>query len=732
MALRTALGSPHGDAVLSAEEPAAAPASATRVSLTALAMACGLVIVAYADGRARVGDLDAAYPLLWLGLLTIYLSGVWHAWRSPGRTEGLVVVVLLGLALYMAKVLDSPLHFTFHDEFSTLRVTTAAQQLGSPFHHDPLITIHPFFPGLELVTAAISSVTGVSIFISGLVLIGLMRAVMMAALYLIFEAAASRRIAVVATVLYAANPNFVFFNAQWAYESFSLPIALVAVALAARAPWSQWNARTRAALGRLSPRTLLVPLLIVVTVLFSHPMTSYALILFLLAWAVIDTRMARAQGLPRRHELWLLALSALGLTILWTVVAGQTAGAYFGPVLSSAASSAFNLLLGESAPKHLFAAPGVPGTPLAEQLLAFASVGLALAVIVLGLRAVRRQLTPLRATLALTAIVYLPSLPLRLTQGGTEISNRASEFVYIGIAFLAALVLSSSWRFWRPHGTVRERRLATAGVLTVAAVMFAGGIVIGWARYSRVPGPYRVVADERSVEPEGIAAARWANAHLGPHNRILVDRANGLLMGSIGEQDPQGGSFLGRSVPGVLLAPTFDGTVFYVLRKDEIDYVVADPRLSTGLPLVGVYVERDEPGAYEHTTPPTRAALLKYNGICPIDRVFDSGNIAIFDTRTLEGSYCPATTTGPHDYARFPIGPFRVHDSVNLSERAVVEQFDRLLQDPVSNPARLATLRQDLRLLRDRLTAVATSSRPASWNRFSRRWRWQELNNRLY
>ena len=155
MALQVALGSARGDdAVLSTEELAAQPMRATRVSLTALAMACGLVVVAYADGRARVGDLGAAYPLLWLGLLTIYLSGVWHAWRSPGRTDGLAVVVLLGVALYMVKVLDSPLHFTFHDEFSTLRVTDRGAAAGitvSPrsADHDP-----PVLPRAELVTAA--------------------------------------------------------------------------------------------------------------------------------------------------------------------------------------------------------------------------------------------------------------------------------------------------------------------------------------------------------------------------------------------------------------------------------------------------------------------------------------------------------------------------------------------------------------------------------------------------
>lgn len=721
-----------------AGEAPAEPSNVTRVALVALVMAVGLLIVSYADGRARTGHVANAYILLWLGLIVVFTPALVHAWRASGRTETITVLVLLGLALYMVKVLDSPLHFTDHDEFSTLRTTLDIQRLGQPFHHDPLITVHPYFPGLELVTSALSSLSGASLFVCALIVIGLMRVLLMVALFLLFETVASRPVAALATILYAANPNFVFFNAQWAYESFSLPLALAAVALLARTPWTQWNANTRLAGGRTALRTLLLPFLVIVTVLVSHPLTSYALIVFLCVWAAIDTLMARRMAMPRRHELWWLAGSALGLTVLWTGIVGGAVGGYFGPVLGKAGASAFNLLFGGSAPKHLFTAPGVPPTPVVERAIAYGSVALALLALPFGLLRFRRQLTPLRVTLAIAALMYIPSLPLRLTQSGTEISNRASEFVYVGIAFLAALAMTTDWRLWRPYPRGWPRYISTTTVAVLAGVMFAGGIVIGWARYLRVPGPYLVVADERSVEPEGIAAAQWANRHLAPQNRILVDRANGLLMGSIGRQDPVGGDFSGHSVPAVLTAPKFDQSVYYVLRNDRIGYVVVDRRLATALPLVGVYVESDEPGAYEHTRPPTVAALLKYRGICPISLQFDSGNLFVFDTSTLNQGLCATTTTKArvavtplaYRYSRFSDLPVSF-GHLSLSERTLVKRFDRLARDPVRNAAEIHALKGEITFLRDRLASLATSSTPGSWQKYWRRWRWQQLNSRL-
>src|SRR5205085_4699790 len=131
------------------------------------------------------------------------------------------------------------------------------------------------YPALELVTSSVASVTGLSTFTAGLIVIGCLRVALMAALFLVFESAVSTRVAALATVLYACNPNFLLFDSQWAYESFALPLALAAIALTARG-------------GRLA--WLSVPIVIALCV--SHPLTSIALVAFLVVWALVDRALA--------------------------------------------------------------------------------------------------------------------------------------------------------------------------------------------------------------------------------------------------------------------------------------------------------------------------------------------------------------------------------------------------------------------------------------------------------
>jgi hypothetical protein len=300
-----------------------------------------------------------------------------------------------------------------------------------------------------------------------------------------------------------------------------------------------------------------------------------------------------------------------------------------------------DLVLGHSGPKQIFGGAGVPHTPVAERLVGFAAVGLTLAAVAFGLLRLRRRFTPLAATIAVAGLLYPATLPLRLTQGGTEISNRASEFVFIGVSFLAALAVTETKpRAWPRKLGPALRRVTPAVGLAAAGVLFAGGIIIGWARYSRLPGGYLVVADERTVEREGLFAARWARKELGPGKRILADRANALTMGSIGLENPQGGEIAGRSVPGTITAGAVDANVRYVLVNDQLAFLVVDRRIASGLPAVGFYFERDEPRAYRHRRPPSLAALLKFDHVCPVGRVLDSGQIVVYDTRRMRQHPC--------------------------------------------------------------------------------------------
>jgi hypothetical protein len=581
---------------------------ATHTALLALAMGAGLMVVALADSMARDGT-DGAQAVFWLGLLAIFVPAVGHAWRGPPRVEAVVAVVMLGVSLYLVKVLHSPLEFTFHDEFSTLRTTLDIERFGSLFEPNPLIEVHPVYPGLELVSSALSSLTGLSAFAAGLVVIGVMRVALMAALFLVFEAVASTRVAALGTVLYASNPNFVFFDSQWAYESFALPLALVVVALAAQGRRSTW---------------LAVPVVLALCV--SHPLTSIAVIAFLAVWAGVDTWTARHSGGRQRSELWILAATGAAGLVLWVVFVARGLGGYLGPVLGDAGNSFVDLLLGQAGSKRLFGGAGVADTPIGERLLGYAAVLLALAAVGFGVRLVWHRLTPLAATLALTALVYPLSLPLRLTEAGTEISNRASEFVFVGVAVLGALALTE-------YG--RGRRSAVLAVPAVAAVALVGGVIIGTAPWSRLPGEYEVVADESSVEPEGMAAASWARRELGPGNRIFTDRVNGLMMGSIGLQEPQVGEVDGRPLPKLLTAPLLDDDARFIVSADRIGYLVADRRIATAPPAVGFYFTRHEPGAYRHKRPIELDALVKWDLVCPVGRVFDSGHLIVYDTRRM-------------------------------------------------------------------------------------------------
>ncbi|HEX8075825.1 MAG TPA: hypothetical protein VF545_12700 [Thermoleophilaceae bacterium] len=616
--------------------PLTAGVNAARAAALALAIAIGLLVVALADDAARDGR-GGAYTLFWVGVLAIFVPALVHALRVRSRREAVIGVVLLGVGLYLVKVLHSPTHFTFHDEFSTLRTTVDIERFGRPFEHNPLIPVHPFYPALELVTSAISTVTGLSIFTSGLLLIGVLRVALMVGLFLVFEAAASARVAAVATIVYASNPNFVFFDSQWAYESFALPLAVVALAMTAR---SRPDPRRPDARMR---RTAWLTLPIVITITVAHPLTSLALVLFLAVWAGIDAWTARRTGGRRRDDLWILAAAGGAFLAVWVTLVAQKTGGYIGPVLREAGGSLVDLVLGQSGAKRIFEAAGVPRTPIPEQLLGFAAVAIALAAVAFGTRALWRRFEPLAATIALAGLVYPITLPLRLTEEGTEISNRASEFVFIGIAFLAAIVaLEGGARL--PRRLARPR-LAVPAVVAAASVLFLGGIVIGWARYARLPGDYLVIGDPRSVEPEGMAAARWSRDQLGIGNRVVADRANGLLWGSLGLQEPQGGEILGRNVPRTITAPAVDADVRYALVKDDLRYLVVDRRLSRALPAVGVYFERDEPGAYRHRFAPSLQALLKYDRVCPVGRPLDSGNLVVYDTRRAGEQY--RCDTGP-------------------------------------------------------------------------------------
>jgi hypothetical protein len=167
------------------------------------------------------------------------------------------------------------------------------------------------------------------------------------------------------------------------------------------------------------------------------------------------------------------------------------------------------------------------------------------------------------------------------------------------------------------------------------SIVFASGLVVGWPNWARLPGPYLVSADTRSIEAEGRAAADWTREALGPNNRLAADRINRLLQSAYGQQ-----RIVHGLADGVELAPVFQSDQFgpreiELLRRGRVRYLVVDRRLSIALPVLGMYFDPTEPGAFGYVQPISRTALDKLDGLFGIDKIYDSGNIAIYDLQSV-------------------------------------------------------------------------------------------------
>src|SRR5579884_2325851 len=78
--------------------------------------AAGLWAMALADNAARFVN-GPAYLLFWVGLLLMIVPiSLRELLPSISRNERIVLLVVLGISLYLVKVYQYPIYFTYYDE----------------------------------------------------------------------------------------------------------------------------------------------------------------------------------------------------------------------------------------------------------------------------------------------------------------------------------------------------------------------------------------------------------------------------------------------------------------------------------------------------------------------------------------------------------------------------------------------------------------------------------------
>jgi hypothetical protein len=440
--------------------------------------------------------------------------------------------------------------------------------------------------------------------------------------------------------VYAVSAHFTVFNSTFAYQTLALPLALAAVALIARARWA------------CDPRPLLVGATVcLVAVAMTHHVTSWLTTLFLAVWALAE------RGGPARRRVVYGAVIAVATTTGWAMIQWSLLQDYFGPVIDDVFSQ-----LSSGDRRKPFSDPAGYATPAWERiLLLYYALAITLVVGLLLLsyaRAVRerrlRHCTPSsnsqrwepRALLVFIAALIPVTMAVRVMPNWAELGDRITSFLFFPFSLLVADFVV---RRFRPlpiqHSQSRPRRLIRAlqflALLLPTGVFVAGVLNGNGPEWARLPGPYLVCADNRSMDAETLAAVRWAGEVLPAGSRITGDRVSSILLASEADLWPVDKDDQHELYPPRLYFAEEWGPRESQLARDlYLQYLYVDRRLAQELPHTGAYFYKGETAGSPQLT---QAELTKFDDVAGITEVYRHGPISIYDLRRLNVPGDPRT-----------------------------------------------------------------------------------------
>jgi hypothetical protein len=265
--------------------------------------------------------------------------------------------------------------------------------------------------------------------------------------------------------------------------------------------------------------------------------------------------------------------------------------------------------------------------------MSFTSVLVLLLALPFGLwQAWRRYRShPFALLLCAAAIGFFGALSLRLVSAAWETGNRASEFLFIGLAFVTAMVvlhaLALSER--RPRFAPWQGRIV---VTALFGLVLVGGAISGWPWDAHLPQPVRAKFEGHSIESEPLSLGRWIGEEL-PEGRFGASQADARFLLVPGGVTAFAG--LRPDIEHTLEEPVLKSWQLPLLRAARVRYVVVDLRRRSHDIVRGYAFGVQPPGGPVDRVLP-RAVVTKWEQLPATARLFHSGQIAVFDLEARE------------------------------------------------------------------------------------------------
>jgi hypothetical protein len=494
-------------------------------------VAVGVALVVWAYRKAPTSQINSYDPIFWAGMVLAYLA---IGWRAVFGRYTLLWLWVLGLFTLLPKFWMSPTDPIYFDETAHFALLRAVIQSGRLFQYTPLLPIGKYYPGMESVAASIHWLTGLSAWDSALTLIAVVHSLLLVQIYYIARALqVPHRWAVVAGLVYATNPSFVYEDVQFAYESVAILLLLTIARLYVESLAAE---RSEERTWKQSLATALLIAVLSFGCVVTHHLTSLTGVALLLLGALFIKPIKgfgdRKAGGRRMFVRWTPVLMLGACLALWIAFVAPSTVSYLFPHVSDPAAELLSLggvghaTKSAGGVRKLFNHSTAPSYEQIAAVAAPALIAIALVFVVLRWLLKRRLRSNFAWSFAVVA-VYLLSLPLTLTSNGNAGAHRTWATTYIGVCLLPAAVIAL---FELDKRGPQIRRLVMAAGAAVLVILLVGNVAAGEPVDYRFPGPYEFGSDTRSVTPETISFAHWVEGHLGPNAHIVTDRFTAVAL----------------------------------------------------------------------------------------------------------------------------------------------------------------------------------------------------------
>jgi hypothetical protein len=557
-------------------------------------------------------------PLFWIAVIapvlilaTILVRG------SPSPATRQLTVILLGLYPAVVYRMSSPLVLGGFDEHLHERTLNDLLNGSGLFAPNPMLTVSPRYPGLELFTGVLIRQTGLPVMAGMTLAVFICRVLLVLFIYHgALAVTRSYRRASLMVIFYAASPQFYFFNSQFAYQTLALTLAIGGLVLLHRSLADDYP-------GAKRPLVVLATLSLVAAAL-SHHATSWITLAFLIGWTVTAER--------RKRGTLAIVTGITALAVInWATLSVTDLAYYMSPI----GASIIHELLHAFGRTSLFKDQAGSSDPIWERgvIVLYAALA-ASAAIASGWIVLRRSIRSKhysRALLGLVSLAYPVTLAAHFQAFTASFGDRASTFMALPAALCCSLVIRNPMRAVRKSR--KRSRIYFVALVGAAALAYLGGLAYGSGpSWSLLPGKYLVDAQSRSQDAETVAAVQWSGTHLPTGSRFISDRTAGDLLAG------QARMWVIKNIAGgfnpaeIYFSKTWQPNFDNIIKHLDIQYFYVDARLSESLPHSGYYFF-----PYESAKPTqiSAAALAKFKNAPGLAVVYHHGPIAIYDTAGL-------------------------------------------------------------------------------------------------